>query len=830
MLTLSCARFGLIGHERYESNIAPTQLLTAEDDSLAKVAETMVDGANASGPFTACPLPPLYYINLDEDADRNANMKRQLVNVNSHSTRIRATTKVEVKQALHSGLLSLEGGVRVYNDSMVFPAGAGVDIEHADGIYTLGELACTISHLRAIKQAFDDGAMTALITEDDISFRYYYNDWVASLQQLAVAAPADWEVLQLHTNNPLFYTGYAANSSCGVYANASGEHWMPWDVSHWGTLAYVISRPGMRRLLDRTANASILPRMLSADQFVYTYGSAYTLTTPLFVNVNSFSTSVQDDGTAKTDGNGPVTDSTDGPTDAFVEEFFTKRGLGAAKGAVAGYATGKATGKATKDSFVADCRPAAARKLAISVITTTTAGSADVQRHLSNAELAATVESTVWAYGINAIDNDVAPWEAARPAFVRQGVLLVVRASNRPYPLFQSKLIGSLALLDALDLIFPSSYVWIMDGDISFQPTDLIKMAQYLTTAPYPVIAQPTVNTPWDVADTDAAVAAAMEGYPDATPYPWGGSVTATSLLSLLSGHGSGHGSGVSHGSGGRHGHPHGHHHKSHGWWPYAPSSSSTPSAPAPPDVCVPFYVNTTCEVEILTANASETLARAEMRCKLDQTEMLYQSLIHNLSASNASIVRMGFRMEGHQKLANVSLRYPWGTQWFIPLNANRTKACGMEKTPVPFVESQTPILSAAFLKWYRPTLRRIAQIQSVVSSDYGMDSMWCNGAKAWLKAERSDSISDFDPCQLWANITVEHDDARSIQEGSPDFICSSAYVVKTLEASEPNFVPTDDLNAWWNVSNRCAMVKRDRDAVVSYREFVESYNATSGV
>eukprot|EP00966_Prymnesium_polylepis_P159206 3679521-Prymnesium_polylepis.1 len=78
----------------------------------------MVDGANASGPFTACPLPPLYYINLDEDADRNANMKRQLVNVNSHSTRIRATTKVEVKQALHSGLLSLEGGVRVYNDSM----------------------------------------------------------------------------------------------------------------------------------------------------------------------------------------------------------------------------------------------------------------------------------------------------------------------------------------------------------------------------------------------------------------------------------------------------------------------------------------------------------------------------------------------------------------------------------------------------------------------------------------------------------------------------------------------------------------------------------------
>eukprot|EP00966_Prymnesium_polylepis_P265459 6132495-Prymnesium_polylepis.1 len=48
---------------------------------------------------------------------------------------------------------------------MVFPPGAGVDIEHADGMYTLGELACTISHLRAIKQAFDDGAMTALITD-----------------------------------------------------------------------------------------------------------------------------------------------------------------------------------------------------------------------------------------------------------------------------------------------------------------------------------------------------------------------------------------------------------------------------------------------------------------------------------------------------------------------------------------------------------------------------------------------------------------------------------------------------------------------------------------
>ena len=108
-----------------------------------------------------------------------------------------------------------------------------LEVAHATGLYKLTELACTLSHLKAIRQAYEDGAPTALIMEDDASLEYVcesappthararllsyrlcparcvarwqYPQWDSSLAELIDAAPSGWQVLQLATNNPDFY-------------------------------------------------------------------------------------------------------------------------------------------------------------------------------------------------------------------------------------------------------------------------------------------------------------------------------------------------------------------------------------------------------------------------------------------------------------------------------------------------------------------------------------------------------------------------------------------------------------------------------------------------
>ena len=79
-----------------------------------------------------------------------------------------------------------------------------VDMNHWEKKFHHGELACSLSHLRAIATAWADGVQTALIVEDDISFEYL-PAWPLSLQQLALRAPANWEILQLYTSRAKLY-------------------------------------------------------------------------------------------------------------------------------------------------------------------------------------------------------------------------------------------------------------------------------------------------------------------------------------------------------------------------------------------------------------------------------------------------------------------------------------------------------------------------------------------------------------------------------------------------------------------------------------------------
>ena len=115
----------------------------------------------------------------------------------------------------------------------------------------LSELACTMSHLSAIKNAYSSGVSYALITEDDVSFPANFEQ---ALPCLISEAPEGWETLQLLTVNP-----NVLRTLSSVYVSK----YVKWYPSHWSSAAYVITRSGMELLL------SILTRDtgLGADEF-----------------------------------------------------------------------------------------------------------------------------------------------------------------------------------------------------------------------------------------------------------------------------------------------------------------------------------------------------------------------------------------------------------------------------------------------------------------------------------------------------------------------------------------------------------------------------------
>jgi len=156
---------------------------------------------------------------------------------------------------------------------------------HQQNIYYYSEAACLLSHLNAIKRAYEDGHDLVLFLEDDAvlstTFLEHWRDYVNH-----EATPDGWKILQFATVNPHVIRQ-------GVLLR---EHFVSWQPYHWSTRAYVMNREGMQTLMEgayvssSTDNSrdnalggwqipSSLPPMVVADEVIYSIvGDAYTST------------------------------------------------------------------------------------------------------------------------------------------------------------------------------------------------------------------------------------------------------------------------------------------------------------------------------------------------------------------------------------------------------------------------------------------------------------------------------------------------------------------------------------------------------------------------
>jgi GR25 family glycosyltransferase involved in LPS biosynthesis len=156
------------------------------------------------------------------------------------------------------------------------------------------EIACCLSHLKAMDCAFNLEGEHFLILEDDISLRFFpFHSLKDTLEKIMERAPDDWEVISLSA----------------VYVSKLGREYTDWNKSFddgfhiAGTAAYLINRSALtkiRRLFEirdgqyfvrKADDQKVWPRendrWFVADFFIYSNLKSYVYRNKIFVTRNN---------------------------------------------------------------------------------------------------------------------------------------------------------------------------------------------------------------------------------------------------------------------------------------------------------------------------------------------------------------------------------------------------------------------------------------------------------------------------------------------------------------------------------------------------------------
>ena len=199
-----------------------------------------------------------YWINLKRSKDRRKHMEKELNKLKVKHTRIEAINGKKLETYDYNlSLLTLKSN-------------------------TPGEIACTLSHLKAIKASYDNNDSMCIIMEDDVCFELCQY-WTKSLKQVVKEAPKDWEILQLNTSN--------ANELWKFY-ETKAKPYLKWNKLYYSGLVYIIKRKAMEKLLNTIFKQVINNKRFLADYVIYDTCITYTLSKPLFMHM-LFASSIQ---------------------------------------------------------------------------------------------------------------------------------------------------------------------------------------------------------------------------------------------------------------------------------------------------------------------------------------------------------------------------------------------------------------------------------------------------------------------------------------------------------------------------------------------------------
>jgi GR25 family glycosyltransferase involved in LPS biosynthesis len=210
---------------------------------------------------------PVYYINLDKSIERRNQTEKELSKITNNITRIPAIDGSKIKNKFGDTV-----------DSISFKSDYDID--------NLKSIACTLSHIKAIHQAYNNGDNIAMICEDDIYTEPYKTSF--SIEEIVNNAPKNWEILQLHTGNIDIFKNLSMNEL----------NYKKFEDKNWSFASYLINRNGMKKILQIVGYPYHIkyidlnfPEHLVADVYIPNIVNTYTvLPFPFTVKIKGEST------------------------------------------------------------------------------------------------------------------------------------------------------------------------------------------------------------------------------------------------------------------------------------------------------------------------------------------------------------------------------------------------------------------------------------------------------------------------------------------------------------------------------------------------------------
>jgi GR25 family glycosyltransferase involved in LPS biosynthesis len=133
--------------------------------------------------------------------------------------------------------------------------------------YTYAEVAHLFSHLKALEQIAAGHDDIAIVAEDDV---FLWPNFYKNVRNAIKSAPADWEILQMYTNNHL---QRQHNTNIDI-------DWLHWLPHHGSVLIYVVRKLSAVKLVTsiKRDNVYLFPHenVVLADEFLYFKTKTYT--------------------------------------------------------------------------------------------------------------------------------------------------------------------------------------------------------------------------------------------------------------------------------------------------------------------------------------------------------------------------------------------------------------------------------------------------------------------------------------------------------------------------------------------------------------------------
>lgn len=199
-----------------------------------------------------------YYINLEKSTFRRSNMENKIKeNKIKNIERIDAIDGVKEIEKIDN---------EYFYDKFYQPI---------DNIYsTKKNIACFLSHLKAIKTSYDNGDKISIVIEDDINLDNI-KKWKYNFQEVINKLPSDLEILNLSSSKE------NVKSKNIEFLNSE-------EIIASSCVSYLITRKGMKRILEKTykENKIYLPEKYIkyiSDWFLYRNLKSYILIPKLFL-------------------------------------------------------------------------------------------------------------------------------------------------------------------------------------------------------------------------------------------------------------------------------------------------------------------------------------------------------------------------------------------------------------------------------------------------------------------------------------------------------------------------------------------------------------------